>query len=183
MAKKFNQPFLRPEHQQRKLNKILTIQRDNDIINMLLDGLSTKEIAKYLYGKYGMKYPTAVTTISQCRREVKNRREFELNNVISIHIHRYEYIYHKLIEIGAEGIAMNALKAKEKLLGFHREGFHMKVTQGEVQQLYQTHVNNEYDLKKLDEKKRTRFEQLILKARRIKDEQQRLTTSKVRDSS
>lgn len=165
--KHFNQPYLKPDHKQKKLNKILTIQRNNDIIRMLLDGLQTKDIIKHLRVKYGMSnYSTCVSTISECRQEVKKRKEYELDNVISIHIHRYEYIFKKLMEIKAEGIAMNALRAKEKLLGFHREGFHMKVSQGEVQQIYQTYVSNEYDLNKLDEKKITKLDQLLSKARR-----------------
>lgn len=164
--KKVCQPYLKPDHKHGKLNKILTLQRDNDIIAMLLDGLETKEIIKYLRNKYGLKHSSANVLISLRRQDIKKRKEFELDNLISIHIHRYEYIYKELLKIGAEGIAMNALKAKEKLMGFHKEGFHMKVNQGQIHQIRTTRVNDEYNLDQLDEKKRQRLEQLLLKAKR-----------------
>jgi len=168
MAKKIQQPYLRLDHEQRKLNKILTLQRDNDILAMLLDGRPTREISDLLQTKYGIKHSSATVFISQCRQEIKRKQEFELNNVISIHIHRYEEIYKQLMELGMEGLAMNALRAKEKMMGFHRQGFHMKVTQGQVQQVYTSKVTDEYDLKKLNPEDKQRLDQLLIKAKRSK---------------
>lgn len=164
--KKVCQPYLKPDHKHGKLNKILTLQRDNDIVSMLLDGTGNKEICRYIVNKYGIKYSSANVLVSLRRQEIKKRKEFELDNIISIHIHRYEYIYKELLKIGAEGIAMNALKAKEKLMGFHREGFHMKISQGQIHQIRTTRVNDEYNFDRLNEKQRQRLEQLLLKAKR-----------------
>lgn len=152
--------------EKQNLNKIISLQRDNDIIAMLLNGETTEDISKYICQKYRINKGSAKTYISECRQEIKKRKWFEVNNLVSLHIHRYEQHYKELIEIGAEGYAINALRAKEKLLGFHKEGFHMKVTQGEVQSIHQRTIDSEYDFGKLDKKETLRLEALLEKASR-----------------
>jgi hypothetical protein len=147
------------------VSKVLVLQRDNDIIGMLLDGKPKQDIINFICLKYQLTEGSANVYISKCKEIIKERKRFEINTLVSIHIQRYEYIYTKLNELGAWFAADQALKAKEKLLGFHREGFHMKVTQGEIQQVQQSVVTDEYDLKKLTPEQLDRFNFLIEKAR------------------
>lgn len=151
---------------QKHLNKVLALQRNNDIIAMLLDGKTTHEIATFIVTKYRIKRGTATTFITECRGEIKARRNFEVNNVISTNIDRYEWLYAKCMEIGNQSLAMSSLKHKEKLMQFHREGFHMRVSQGQIQQIQQTHIDDEYDKSKLSAVKQQRFLQLLQKAKR-----------------
>lgn len=164
--KKAKKAFLDPESPQGKVNKIISLQRQNDIIAMLLEGKKDKEIQLYLVNKYRLaNHAVANNYIRQAREIIKNRTNYELNNLISLHIERYEDAYKGLYEIGAYSLAATALKAKEKLLGFHRAGFHMKVTQGQIQQLQIQNVTDEYNIDRLDKTKRERFIYLTEKLR------------------
>jgi hypothetical protein len=154
-----------------RVNRILKLQRENDIITLLLEGKQEKEIAAYIVNKYRLRYSTVSRLISEGRAMIRERMNFEMNTLLSLHIARYERIYQGLYEMGAYGIAMGALKAKEKLMQFHREGFHMRVTNGEVSQLSIRHVANEYDYMKLEEGKRKRMEELIKKVREKKQKE------------
>lgn len=160
MPKKVNH-FLGPQH---RVNVILAGQRMNDVISMILEGKEKEEIINYISPKYNIKKITAKRYVDEGRKEIKKRRFFEVNNLVSLHIHRYEAIYKDLMEIGAHGYAIQALRAKETLLGFHKSGFHMKVTQGEIQSIHQKMVNNEYDFNQLGKAKIDRLEQLLEKA-------------------
>lgn len=156
--------YLSPEVHSR-LSKLMIIQRNNDIIAMLLDGKSTKEIKTYLVNKYRIKSTVCNVYIADARRIIKERQNYEVDTLINLHIDRYEQIYAGLNALQCWTNAMSALKAKEKLMGFHRAGFHMKVTQGEIQQLQIHHLDDEYNVDKLTPRQRDRMQALIDKAK------------------
>lgn len=156
---------------QSRVNKILKLQRENDIITLLLEGKEEKEIKIYISEKYHLKYSTVNNLLLEAREVIRNRMNFELNTLLALHISRYEKIYEGLYQMGAHGIAMSALKAKEKLMQFHREGFHMRVTQGTINQVSISNVMNEYDYMKLERPKRERLEELIKITREKKTKQ------------
>lgn len=147
-------------------NKIIIMQRTNDIISMLLEGRETKEIIPYIASKYRLTPLTARKEINEARGEIKKRHAFQVDSLISIHILRYEYIYKELYSLGMYGDAASVLEAKEKLLGFHREGFHMKINHGHIQQVSLMNVSNEYNINKLEDKKRERFDYLLNKIKK-----------------
>jgi hypothetical protein len=152
---------------QKRISSILTLLRQNDIIAMLLDGRDTsKEIVPYLMRKYNLTHGTCNFYIKEARSIIKNRRKFEVNNLVSLHIHRYEELYKLLNDIGADNIAMKALAQKEKLMGFHREGFHMKVTQGEVTSVQMQTIDSDYNVKSLSKEKQNQLTVLLNKAKR-----------------
>lgn len=149
----------------KRANSIIALQRQNDIIAMLLDGKDSKEISKHLISRYSLTQGTANFYIDEARGIIKKRRKHETNSLVSLHLHRYEFLYKCLREIGAEHIAMKVLAAKEKLMGFHREGFHMKVTQGEITSVQLQSVDSDYDVKKLSPEKSERLTVLLNKAK------------------
>jgi hypothetical protein len=151
----------------KRVNAILAMQRQNDIIAMLLDGKDpAKEIRPYVCMKYRVTPGTAAGYITEARNIIKQRKHYEVNNLVSLHLQRYEEVYKFLKEINAHGFAMKALRAKEKLLGFHREGFHMKVTQGDITSVQLQTVDSDYNVSKLSKEKRDQLSQLLNKARR-----------------
>lgn len=160
---KYQQEHLAPDWGQKHSNPIITLQRENDIIQMLLEGKDSNEISRYIIQKYSIKKSTSKVFIYNAREKIKKRNEYELNTLINLHIHRYEKVYEELRELKANGIAISALQAKEKLLGFHREGFHLKVSQGEISAIQLQTVDSEYDVMKLDKGERTRFDELLAK--------------------
>jgi hypothetical protein len=166
-TKKLQHKHLSPENTHKKLNAIMTLQRQNDIITMLLEGKDpNKEIKPYIIKKYKLTPGTANFYLHGARKIIKDRKNFEVNNLVSLHISRYELIYGKLYDIKAHSVAMSALKHKERLLGFHRQGFYMRVNQGEIQQIQNQYISNDYDLSKLSSEKENRLNALLTKAKR-----------------
>jgi hypothetical protein len=167
---------LNPKQQQEQLNKILTLQRQNDIIAMLLDGKGTKEVCEYIAHKYGVSPVTVQNVyISRAREAIRQRKNYEVKELIMIHLARYEDIYHKLVMMKAQGLAMRALQAKEKLLGFHKEGFHMRVSKGQITSYQTSSVSAQYDpIRKLSPEKLARFNELLTKCKR-EPKQKKLT--------
>lgn len=168
-GKKFNQKSIVPGYEQKHNNPIISLQRKNDTIAMLLDGRAPKEIRQHLVSRYGLKPGSANIFIQHARTELKKRQELEINDVINLHIHRYEEIFAKLRELGSNVIAMDCLKQKEKLLQFHREGFQLKVTKGEMQTVMLQQVDDEYDLNRFTPEEKERFLQILSKSKKEKD--------------
>jgi len=150
----------------RVYNNILTLQRQNDIIAMLLEGKESEEIKTYIVNKYHVQPISASSYLSEARKLIKERKNYEVDNLITLHLARYEKIYELLYGLKAFGSATKVLQAKEKIMGFHREGFHMKVSQGEITAIQLQQVNDEYDVMRLDEEKRNRMNVLLKKAKR-----------------
>jgi hypothetical protein len=176
MAKQF-QKSLDPNQAQKQLNKILSLQRQNDIIAMLLDGKGTKEVLDYICFKYGSAPKTVQSRyIPAARDAIRQRKNFEIKELILIHLARYEDIYNKLVGIKAQGLAMKALHAKEKLLGFHKDGFHMRVSKGQIVSYQTSSVSAQYDpIRKLTPEKLNRFNELMVKCKRESVQQKTLT--------
>src|SRR5688572_17406068 len=105
---------LTPSQEKSQLQKILQLQRQNDIIAMLLDGKGNKEIIEYISVKYGAAAKwVANRYIPDAQQTLRERKNFEVKELVMIHLARYEFIYNKLVEIKAQGLAMKALAAKE----------------------------------------------------------------------
>lgn len=150
--------------EQDRANSIITLQRQNDIIALLLEGKESHEIKKYIMEKYSCGHATSANYITQAKKIIAARKNFEVDNLLNIHIERYEHIYTKLYDLRAFMEATNTLKRKEKLLGFNKEGFHMKVTQGEISAITLQQVSDEFDVMKLPEDKRNKMSFLLNKA-------------------
>jgi hypothetical protein len=163
--KSFKEP-LEIVNPQDRLNILLKMQRQNDIISMILDGKDNKEIIKYLVNRYNVTIGSANVFISDAQGAIKKRQSYEINNLIMIHIARYEAIYKGLVALNAQGAAIRCLQQKERLLGFHKEGFHMRINQGEISAFKLTTVDSEYNTKKLPEEKQKRLEELLEKMKR-----------------
>lgn len=155
----------KPDRIQEQANRIYALQRKNDVIALILDGKTLQEIRSYLVAKYKISANSATTFIQHARKELKKRQQFELNDLINLHLHRYEEIYKVLKEMKAQIPSVEALKAKERLLQFHREGFHLKVNKGEFQTVMLQNIDNEYDVNRFTVEERNRFEEILNKAK------------------
>lgn len=155
---------VKPDNLELNITKVRTMQCQNDIIEMLLAGIPSKEIYTQICAKYRHKKRTVGTYISTCRKIIRERKNFEVDTIVSLHIQRYEEIYARLHAIKSFTHAMNALKAKEVLLGMHKDGFHMRVNQGEINAVFLQNVSADY--KELTGDRKLRFEALLNKARR-----------------
>lgn len=150
-------------------NKIIVLQRQSDILKMLLDGKSSKEIRDYVCDKYRVLPMVASQYLTQARKEVKKYRDRQVDNVLSIHIQRYEEVYSKLYEINAYSLAMNALQAKEKLLGMHKQDFRLQVNNIDATTVIggpNANSGMNYDFNRLEKKDRLKLQLLLDKCKR-----------------
>lgn len=148
------------------VSRILALQRQNDVIQLLLEGKERKEILQYIGSKYRLTLKTSQACVTDAANILKERSNFEVNNMISLHIQRYEAIYALLYQIKSYGMAMSALRAKEKILGFHKDGFHMRVNSGTISSVQLQTVQGEYDVMRLTKEKQNRMTELMQKAKR-----------------
>lgn len=142
-------------------NHLVIAQRTNDIIQMVLDGKSSKEITKIISDKFDIIPASAYNLIVAANKEIMSRKQYELDDLINSHVDRYEEIYAKLTEIKAFSIAMTALKQKEKLIGLHKNGTHMRVVGGNISSVSILGTRTYYDPKRLTEKQQERLEHLL----------------------
>jgi len=78
-------------------------------------------------------------------------------------LNRYEELYAIFIQLDALKDAAVCLKAKEKLMQFHKQGTHLKVVNSIITQVTSREVDNIFDLAKLDAVEQDRLEQLVNK--------------------
>ena len=124
-----------------------TCLRDQDKIDKVLawykSGAKTREVKKKLEEQYSIKRPQALEQISgDAKKKLAIEFEEEKNNLIDLHILRYNRIYEDKIDIDPNTVAphirdivlgesyetaLNALIQKEKLLGFHTKNFKLEV--------------------------------------------------------
>jgi hypothetical protein len=148
---------------QSRITGLMVAQRTNDMISMILEGKPTSEIMDYCIKKYGGTLPSNRVFLVQANKEIRDRKAYELDDVINSHVERYELIYSDLMKLRAHSMAMNALKAKEKLIQLHKNDTHMRVVGGQVGVVEYLGQRTFYDQNRLDEGQRERLEQLLKK--------------------
>jgi len=148
----------------KRLFKVRSLQMQNDAIAMILDGIPTKQIAKDLCTKYSITILPANAVIERAQRQITSRKDYEVDSIIELHLGRYEEIYAKFIELKSQFNAASVLKAKERLLQFHKHSTHMKVTNNNISQISIVDVKSDYDFDKVEPHNRQRFQELLDKA-------------------
>lgn len=146
------------------LYKVRSLQMQNDAIAMILDG--KEDVVKVISDKYNITLPNASNIVDKARRQITSRKDYEVDSIIELHLGRYEEIYAKLVEMRFHGIAATALKAKEKILQFHKNSTHMKVTNNTINQISVYDVKHDYDIDRLEPQQRDRFKELLDRAMR-----------------
>lgn len=142
-------------------NRLISAQRLNDVINMVLDGRPTEEVIRWLCDKYGIKSNVARNEVIAANAEIMAMRQWHAGEVVSTHVERYERMYGDLIELGARSFAMQALKQKEKLIGLLKTD-RTEIHVGAKGELSLGH-NVNYDTEKVDQEKRARLNELLAK--------------------
>lgn len=146
-----------------QLNSLEAAQRLNDVMGMILDGRPREEVEKLLVEKYEVGRASVAKIISEAYREIYKQEEIQLDDIITSHVERYEDIYSKLIEIKADKLAMDALKAKEKIIQLHKNGTHMKVVGGNALTVMPVGSRTYYDPNRLSKEQGSRLDELLIK--------------------
>lgn len=163
--------FDKPQHQavkvwkkkDSKFSNVRQMMRTNDAIAMILEGKTRDEIVQYVITKYELSKIIAVETYARANSLITDRKQYEIDGLIDIHIERYEHIYSLLVQLGANGMAAGVLKAKERLLQFHKNNTHMRVDNDQFLTIQSMEVKADYDLSKLNKDQQDRFDLLLNK--------------------
>lgn len=153
-----------------KRNHLWGLQQVNDALALLLEGKPEREIRAYLADKYRIGPQRVGDILARAREACADRVKLEARHLITLHLHRYEDLYAQLMDLKALAAALEVLKFKEQLLGFHKANFALRVTHGgHVQQVHQRHERPEYDVTRLANEERAELEVLLEKARKKKE--------------
>lgn len=103
--------------------------RRNDVFEMLLEGKSSRHIIAYINVHYGVGRSTVEADMTAVRKELVQQFHMEKQDVIALHVKRYEHMYQLYMDRGSEAegwnpnynpeIASKMLEKKEKLLQLH----------------------------------------------------------------
>ena len=103
--------------------------RRNDVFEMLLEGKSSRHIVAYINLHYGVGRSTVEGDMTVVRKELVQQFHMEKQDVIALHVKRYEHLYQLYMDRGTEAdgwnphynpeIASKMLEKKEKLLQLH----------------------------------------------------------------
>lgn len=146
-----------------KLTEIVHLHIQNDIIAMLMDGKKETDVRKYLQTKYGISDLTAQLRFQEGISQLNRRKDWELDNIINLHLNRYEELYELLLVIDSVKDAAGCLRAKEKLLQFHKQNTHLKVINNIITQVTVRDQVDTFDVEKLNDEERDRLEFLTNK--------------------
>ena len=140
-------------------NKIIALQRHNVIIERLLSVTKPLDIIGDISQEYGITKESANQLVHKARLNIKGYRDTEIDNIMTLHINRYEYIYSQATILNITTIALASLRAKEELLKMHKEGTYIQVNNN----LTGLGLDAPFDLSKLNANQTVRFNELIKK--------------------
>lgn len=143
--------------------QIKALHAQNDIIAMMLAGRGWEEIDRFVLEKYGWGEERSRQMRQEAEIQIIKRKQWELGSTIDLHLARYEEIYAKLVELGATNAAATALRNKEKVLQFHKQGTHLKVVNNNITQISIRNQKTGFDIEKLEPERRERFLELMEK--------------------
>jgi hypothetical protein len=147
-----------------KLQEARILHQQNDCIAMMLEGRKTDEIKKFLAEKYNLDHQAILNRYNDSLIQLQRRKDWEVDNIINLHLNRYEELYAVFIQLDAIKDAAACLRAKEKLMQFHKQGTHLKVVNSIITQVTTREVENMFDLTRLDVVEQDRLESLVDKA-------------------
>ena len=100
---------------------LVIAERRDEVCKMLISGKHTRNIASHIREKYGVSSKTVERDITIIYAEIKDYTSRNLDEVLSMHIQRYELVFEKAYEMMDYGNALKALAAIEKLLRMHQD--------------------------------------------------------------
>lgn len=97
--------------------------RRTDVLEQMLLGYSRQHIIAYISNEYGVRKDAIDGDMAFCRKEMMEIATKQREEAMDIHLNRYELIYNKAMnpDLPQLGEAMKALKAKELILGMHKD--------------------------------------------------------------
>jgi len=139
-----------------------------EIRKLMLDGYGLTDLYKILDGKGFTDKEFQKNLIQNVTRHFEQNiiRSTYVMDTIAVHTNKYEQIYREVTKLHLHSLARKAMYMKEKILGLRGEGITMEINQ-QNNLIIEDTESNQYNLKKLTETERSRFEELMQKVRVI----------------
>jgi adenosine deaminase len=94
----------------------LIVERQEEVAEMLIKGKRTKDIVSYMHTKYNVSQVTVERDVTEAYKWIKQYITRNVDDVIAMHISRYESIYDKAMDMYDFKSAIAALRAVEDIL-------------------------------------------------------------------
>ena len=144
------------------LSKLKVIERRNIILERVLKGERNKDIIDWICSTYSAKYNYAEKLVLQAKESLNEYRSDHVDQMLTLHLQRYEELFKLSNDIGMNNIAIKALQGKEKIIGLHKDEAYVKVNNEYIDATIVT----PYDFKKLSKQENDRLDTLINKMQR-----------------
>lgn len=136
------------------------IERRGEILSMIVDGCKFHEITKTLVQGYKMKVQSAHKEIYRAYRIIHSFSAQHYEDIVELHLNRYEEFYRIFRKEGIPRLAMRALRYKEELQGIHNDIVSIQINNFEKEQEGDG-ITYHYDL--LNEKEASKMNSFINK--------------------
>lgn len=107
--------------------KPLVVKRRYEILERLLAGQATNDIYKDIILTYNIHHREVDNDFKIVREQIRQSITEEKENIINLHIIRYEELYQELMNMSLHATAMKVLENKEKLIGLHSGDINIQV--------------------------------------------------------
>ena len=99
-----------------RTNPAIVVQRQKEVADMLIRGRRTRDIVTTMHDKYGVSQVTVERDVTEAYKWIRQYITRNLDDVIAVHISRYEDIYDNAMQMGDFKSAIAALRAVEDIL-------------------------------------------------------------------
>jgi len=137
-------------------------ERRQKILSDLLEGKSKKNILQEVSESADITVHQVSKDLEAIENQIGKFRDSELLNILNLHLIRYEEIYlFYTNEMPDQSMAMQALNAKESLMGLHKPEMNMQVNNNE-----KVIEHQDYNVGKLAPQEQQRLEILLSKCKK-----------------
>lgn len=97
-------------------NKMATTQRRLEVIDMIIEGEDRDAIILFLQDEYGLAIPSAKIEYYKARKEIKEFKKQNVDELTNLHVLRYEDLYRIARKNKWNTLAIKIMRQKEKML-------------------------------------------------------------------
>ncbi len=107
-------------------------ERQREVAELLISGKQTRDIVSYMHTKYNVSKVTVERDVTEAYKWIRQYITRNVDDVLSLHISRYEAVFTNAMGMGDFKSAIAALRAIEDLLKLREQQPLVAVTNNEI---------------------------------------------------
>lgn len=115
-----------------RTNPALMAKRQREVAEMLINGTQTRDIVTFMHDKYNVSKVTVERDVTEAYKWIRQYIVRNVDDVLSLHISRYETVFTNAMGMGDFKSAIAALRAIEDLLKLREQQPLVAVTNNEI---------------------------------------------------